>query len=90
MKKQNVAGKTITLKIKYSDFSVNTRSKTLPDYFNDTKSIFLNSKNLLYQQNLANSVRLLGVSVSNLNNQSQKQKKQPEYIQLKIPFTEYE
>ena len=28
MKKQNVAGKTITLKIKYSDFSVNTRSKT--------------------------------------------------------------
>src|SRR5690606_40788779 len=30
LKKSGLAGKTITLKIKYSDFTLQTRSKTLP------------------------------------------------------------
>ena len=35
LKKSKVAGKTITLKIKYSDFSVQTRSKTLSNFITD-------------------------------------------------------
>lgn len=67
LKSSDVAGKTITLKIKYSDFSLQTRSKTLA-YFVSEKSMILDTaKDLLYQDTLDNSVRLLGISLSNLN-----------------------
>ena len=63
----NIAGKTLTLKIKYSDFSLQTRSKTLPFYINAKELILEHSKLLLFQQKLQNSVRLVGISISNLN-----------------------
>ncbi|MFS4483357.1 DNA polymerase IV [Hyunsoonleella sp. 2307UL5-6] len=65
--KSNVAGKTVTLKIKYSDFTLQTRSKTLPYYIGDKSVILETAKDLLYQEKLNNSVRLLGISMSNLN-----------------------
>jgi DNA polymerase-4 len=68
--KSKVAGKTVTLKIKYSDFSLQTRSKTLPFYINDKSLIIETAKDLLYQVKLNNSVRLLGISMSNLNTES--------------------
>lgn len=68
--KSKVAGKTVTLKIKYSDFSLQTRSKTLPYYINDKSLIIETAKDLLYQEKLNNSVRLLGISMSNLNTES--------------------
>ena len=40
LNKSKVAGKTITLKIKYSDFTLQTRSKTLQYYISD-KSVIL-------------------------------------------------
>lgn len=80
---KGLKGKTITLKLKYSDFTLQTRSYTLPYYINDAKLIFNETYNLLNQEELKNSVRLLGVQVSNLNvNQSIKR----EYIQLKFDF----
>ncbi|MBU2921473.1 DNA polymerase IV [Winogradskyella psychrotolerans] len=87
--KSKVAGKTITLKIKYSDFSLQTRSKTLP-YFVSEKAIILDTaKDLLYQDTLNNSVRLLGISLSNLNTDDKKIKKEEETavsVQLKFEF----
>lgn len=69
LQKSKISGKTITLKIKYSDFSLQTRSKTLP-YFVSDKNIILDvAKDLLYQERLRNSVRLLGISIHNLNNE---------------------
>ncbi|NNE32969.1 MAG: DNA polymerase IV [Winogradskyella sp.] len=65
--KTKIAGKTITLKIKYSDFTLQTRSKTLPYYVSDRAVILETAKDLLYQDKLNNSVRLLGISLSNLN-----------------------
>ena len=62
-----VAGKTITLKIKYSDFTLQTRSKTLPYFIADAAIILDTAKDLLYQEKMNNSVRLLGISLSNLN-----------------------
>lgn len=80
-----VSGKTITLKIKYSDFKLQTRSKTLP-YFVKEKTILLETvKELLFQEKAVNSVRLLGISVSNLNIQSKKIEK-PINVQLKLEF----
>lgn len=65
--KSKVSGKTITLKIKYSDFTLQTRSKTLPYFISDKSIILDTAKDLLFQEKLNNSVRLLGVSMSNLN-----------------------
>ena len=65
--KNKVAGKTITLKIKYSDFVQQTRSKTGTLYLSSKELIFDEAKKLLYQEKLLNSVRLIGISLSNLN-----------------------
>ena len=59
--KSKIAGKTITLKIKYSDFTLNTRSKTLPYFISDKGLILETAKELLYQEELQNSVRLIRV-----------------------------
>tara|TARA_R110002012_G_scaffold71368_2_gene183160 strand:+ start:1146 stop:2243 length:1098 start_codon:yes stop_codon:yes gene_type:complete len=67
LKKSKISGKTVTLKIKYSDFTLQTRSKTLPYYIADKSLILKTTKELLYQEKLENSVRLLGISLSNLN-----------------------
>lgn len=85
LKKSDVAGKTITLKIKYSDFKVQTRSKTL-SYFVREKAVLLETaRDLLYQDEILNSVRLLGISVSNLN-VNQKKAEKPVSVQLKFEF----
>lgn len=89
LKKSDIAGKTITLKIKYSDFSLHTRSKTL-SYFISTKDIiFEQSKDLLFQKKLEDSVRLIGISVSNLNtflNHNNSNYDQDISFQLKFDF----
>ncbi|WP_339753694.1 DNA polymerase IV [uncultured Winogradskyella sp.] len=86
--KSTVAGKTVTLKIKYSDFTLQTRSKTLPYYVSEKAIILDTAKDLLYQNELNNSVRLLGISLSNLNtNQNKtKAKKGSVSVQLKFKF----
>lgn len=67
LSKNKIAGKTITLKIKYSDFTQQTRSKTLPYFISDKNIILDTAKGLLHQEKLNNSVRLLGISISSLN-----------------------
>jgi DNA polymerase-4 len=86
LKKSNVAGKTITLKIKYSDFKTQTRSKTLPYYVKEEELILRTVKRLLFQEKTLNSVRLLGISVSNLNTSKSKQLEKPIVAQLKLEF----
>ncbi|MBC2843995.1 DNA polymerase IV [Winogradskyella flava] len=89
--KSKVAGKTITLKIKFSDFTLQTRSKTLPYFISDKTVILDTAKDLLYQDKLKNSVRLLGISLSNLNTNDTKPKtlekeKKSVSVQLKFDF----
>lgn len=88
LKKSKIAGKTITLKIKYSDFTLNTRSKTLSYFIADKSLILETAKELLYQEEMKNSVRLLGISLSNLNtDKNEKQeKKESVSVQLKFEF----
>jgi len=89
LKKAAIAGKTITLKIKYSDFTLNTRSKTIPYFIADKTLILETAKELLYQEELQNSVRLLGISLSNLNTDSKAIKKidnKSILVQLKFDF----
>ena len=82
IKKHKVAGKTITLKIKYSDFTQQTRSKTMPYFVSDKALILEIVSELLFQERMKDSVRLLGISLSNLNTEQ----KQFVVIQLKFDF----
>lgn len=82
LKKYNVSGKTITLKIKYSDFSQQTRSKTLPYFISDKSLLFETAKELLNQERMKDSVRLLGISLNNLNTEQKK----TVVLQLKFDF----
>lgn len=82
MLKSNTKGKTITLKIKYSDFTQQTRSKTLQHFIQKKEEFMPVVKELLYQDTLKNSVRLLGISFGNLDTE----KKEPVWVQLKFDF----
>ena len=82
MKKSDTKGKTITLKIKYSDFTQQTRSKTVANFMQQKKEFFPIVKALLFQEKLQNSVRLLGLSFGNLNTEN----KEPIWVQLKFNF----
>ena len=91
LSKGHVAGKTVTLKIKYSDFTLQTRSKTLPYFISDKAIILEIAKDLLYQEKLSNSVRLLGISLSNLNTEKpsktiEKTESKAISVQLKFDF----
>jgi len=82
LKRYNVAGKTVTLKIKYSDFTQQTRSKTLPYFISDKALLLETARELLYQERMKDSVRLLGISLNNLNTEQKK----TVAVQLKFDF----
>lgn len=87
LKKSRVAGKTVTLKIKYSDFSLQTRSKTVSYYLSEKDLILEIARELLYQEKMKNSVRLLGISLSNLNTEKKDLKNHDQIeVQLKFDF----
>src|SRR5690606_5560007 len=86
LRKSKIAGKTVTLKIKYSDFSLQTRSKTLPYYITDQGLILDIAKELLYQSPLENSVRLLGISLANLNTREKKETEKKELLSVQLKF----
>ena len=68
MRSTGIAGKTITLKVKYSDFVQITRSITLLNFINDGFKIYATSCCLLKKTKVGKKpVRLLGISLSQLN-----------------------
>jgi DNA polymerase IV len=85
--RSKLSGKTITLKLKYADFNTQTRSKTLPYFIANKDLIIAAATELLYQEVLSNSVRLLGISMGKLNNEKKEAIKGPPVsVQLNIDF----
>ena len=85
--RSKLSGKTITLKLKYADFNTQTRSKTLPYFIAEKDLITAAATELLYQEVLSNSVRLLGISMGKLNNEKKEAIKGPPVsVQLNIDF----
>jgi DNA polymerase-4 len=70
LRKMGLRAKTITLKLKYADFSQITRSVTLPGATQAADTIFGTALNLLQVQPLARKVRLIGVGASHFLPQS--------------------
>lgn len=68
MERSEAMGKTITLKVRYGNFESVTRSRTLENYMRDEDTLFRVGNELLELTDAAiRPVRLLGLSVSNLN-----------------------
>ncbi len=68
LRAEGLAGKRVTLKVKYSNFVQITRSLTLPEATDDGREIFRNSLLLLKKTEVGyKAVRLLGISLSNLS-----------------------
>lgn len=67
LRRHGVMGTTITLKVKYADFSTVTRSRTVPDGIAHANDMFDLAKELLKKTEAGRKpVRLLGISLSNL------------------------
>lgn len=60
-------GRTITLKIRYDDFSTISRSKTIDTYTNLDQDIYHEACRLLQELNPKQPVRLIGVAVHNIS-----------------------
>ena len=85
LNKREIKGKTLTLKIKYKDFSLYTRSKTQDFYFENAEKFYNTARKLWDLRPFDKAIRLLGLSLSNLNTEEKKQVS----VQLKIPFEEF-
>jgi DNA polymerase-4 len=68
-----VSGRTVTLKIRYADFSTITRSQTMGDAVDTAPTIARIAVSLLGQVDVSAGVRLLGLSVSHLAHGSARQ-----------------
>lgn len=86
LSKREIKGKSITLKIKYKDFSVYTRSKTQEVYYDNKEDFYETAKKLWELRPYDKPIRLLGISLSNLNTEEKKHFS----VQLKIPFPDFE
>jgi DNA polymerase-4 len=77
--KYNLKGRTLTLKIKYSDFKQVTRNQSFPTAFNDLETICQTAKQLIAATNPEDTrIRLLGISLSNFGDIVPKQKEEKE------------
>lgn len=70
LRKQELFAKTITLKVRYSDFSTFTRGYTLNNPIQDDDSIYHTAIHLFKEVRLE-PIRLLGVTASNLSDHQQ-------------------
>ncbi len=67
LRRHGYKGRTVTLKIKFADFKMITRSKTLDEPTRSTRRIFTTAADLLREEPLPQKVRLIGISVSNFH-----------------------
>jgi DNA polymerase IV len=77
-------GRTVTLKIKYANFRIITRSKTFPNFISDYETFRNAGKELLQLVDLSPKVRLIGIGIKN----SEVETNSSDNTQLVINFKE--
>ena len=80
--KNKFKGRTVTLKIKYADFEIITRSKTFPDYISDYDIFYHAGRELLQSVDISPKVRLIGLGIKN----NEEESGWYDATQLRIPF----
>jgi DNA polymerase IV len=78
LREQDFRGRTITVKVKFSDFKVVTRSRTLSEPTNSTRVIFDTAVQLLGELRLRDAVRLTGIGVANFSRSPQQARLLPD------------
>ena len=73
MRKEGLKGKTVTLKVRYNDFRSVSRSHSLLQAIDLDDVIYREARNLLSEVSLKQPIRLIGVTVNNLTDQSESQ-----------------
>ena len=85
IEKDRFKGLTLTLKVKFHDFTQITKSQTLPKPFTHKDDILPVAKRLLSETDFPHHpIRLLGLSVS--HSQDDEPNAQPHWVQLYLPF----
>ena len=85
LQRSNLAGRTVTLKIKYHDFKQITRNKSVMSPINTLLNIADIAKNLLATTDTINKrVRLLGISLSNFGELLPKMRKGKNHEQMEL------
>jgi len=85
MIKSKNKGRTITVKLKYNDFTTQTRSKTIERHISKKHEFFPIIEELIYQKKIERSVRLLGIAISNLYSKENNEKEEVSF-QLRFNF----
>ena len=80
-------GKTITIKIKFSDFTQFTRSKTIDKLVQLKSDFFPVVENLIANEEFKKSVRLLGITITNLDKKEEIIEQKEMDLQLKFDFS---
>ena len=66
LREASLAGRTVTVKVRFNDFATITRSRTLPEAVDTAPEVAAVARGLLDGVDAGGGIRLLGVSVSNL------------------------
>jgi DNA polymerase-4 len=86
MKRTNTKGKTLTLKVKYSDFQQITKSQTSENWIQEEEDIKNIYQEMLPMLEIRNGIRLLGLTLSNLNHEIEKKIHGGSSAQLSFDF----
>jgi DNA polymerase IV len=70
-RRYQVVGKTVTLTIRYPDFTTFSRQESRPTYINSSEEIYQAALKILDTVELTQPVRLLGVRISNLRHHTE-------------------
>jgi DNA polymerase IV len=84
--KKGFKGRTVSLKIKFADFKVISRSKTFPMSVSDYDTLFKTGAELLQLVDLTPKIRLIGIGIKN----NEEEESWADAIQLRIKFMEDE
>ncbi|MDX1987131.1 MAG: DNA polymerase IV [Candidatus Obscuribacter sp.] len=87
LERSNAGGRTLTLKVKYGDYQQVTRSRTtFASISKRAEMLKLAMELLATTEVLSKSVRLLGLTVSNLDTEEEATTQEEQYVQLKLDF----
>ena len=87
LERAGTAGRTLTLKVKYGDYQQVTRSRTtFVSICRRAEMLKVAMELIASTEVLSKSVRLLGLTVSNLDTEEEATTQEEEYVQLKLDF----
>ena len=73
LRKAGVSGRTVQVKLRFTDFRTITRSETVPEALDEVQALLKVARRLLSEVDPTPGVRLLGVSVSQLSEDAARQ-----------------